>query len=1056
MTMTDIHNLNVIRQWLDGFVDDTSLFANLNQFDNDDINETVNKLQKDTVIWADLLEASGGQLELSKCFYYVLSWKFDIEGNATPMTSEEINATSTPISLQDRVTKEQIFVDQKEVKEAHKTLGAWKTMMGCENKQILELRIKSDKFAAIVKSSNLSRKQARVSYSSIYVPSMAYCLAALNLPENKLDRIQCSAVDAFIPAMGYDHSFPRAIVYGPREFGGLNLCHLYTEQCIIKIGTFISHVRANTTLGRIMMLNLDWTQLYSGRGTPVLQSKDEISYIPDNWFIHFREFLLSVSGAIKIPNAWYPVRERVGDAVLMDEFQKIGLLPAQLRLVNNWRIFFKATLLSDITNAAGTMVQKVYRKRPKHNKIDSQRRYCGNFPRQAVPGPQGFSLWTKCIKQCFHMSSQGKLKSSLGDWLVNPSSSKSQWTFYVSTNTMLLYETTEEGFKAYTNIYSRKHTCRYNLSTTCMQILATLPDDCIPIDVYITESGIATINHMNIQIKKSNKALPTATTFDEYILLQPKWSQDLLDNWSSTEMCDILKEISISEKPLLLVSDGGLRDTQGSYGVVIGTNEEELIHNQGIARGAIELASSFRSESYGMLSGCHTLVAILNHYNIMIPKDKRLQLYTDSESLVKRLHKHLNKPLPLKSCGGADIDVECQIHACLQELVEKGFQISIHHVKGHQDDHILFEKLERQAQLNVVADKLATDAFDPRDLGEYLQFPASKLMLYINNRPITSKYKESLKSAYLSQGLRKHMITQFVWKDHIPDNIWWAIHGKGLKILSFNDRMRIQKFIHNRMATNYRQSKYCSYITDKCTMCSHSVEKEDHILKCLSPSRQGIREEWISSLRRFLMNDHTHPVVCIAIISGVQAWLDNKAPPKIHILIPNASTHLIKAYEQQTEIGWDHFVRGRLSIQWSYLCQHYLDQHNISSTKMTSDRWGRQLISINWESVLKLWERRNIEEHGDTTEEQNVITKNKLLLEAKNIQDANIAISYVDRDILYRPIDVLVQYTISNLLAWVRNARYIVNTHRLEERSDVRKRTRFRSNEGGFFPQGIG
>ena len=120
------------------------------QFDNDDINETVNELQKDTVIWADLLEASGGQLELSKCFYYVLSWKFDIEGNATHMTLEEINATSTPISPQDRVTrKEKIFIEQKEVKEAHKTLGAWKTMMGCENKQILELRIKSDKFAAI-------------------------------------------------------------------------------------------------------------------------------------------------------------------------------------------------------------------------------------------------------------------------------------------------------------------------------------------------------------------------------------------------------------------------------------------------------------------------------------------------------------------------------------------------------------------------------------------------------------------------------------------------------------------------------------------------------------------------------------------------------------------------------------------------------------------------------------------------------------------------------------------------------------------------------------------
>jgi hypothetical protein len=38
------------------------------------------------IIWKDMIEASGGKLELSKCFYYILSWKFDEEGNAIPMS----------------------------------------------------------------------------------------------------------------------------------------------------------------------------------------------------------------------------------------------------------------------------------------------------------------------------------------------------------------------------------------------------------------------------------------------------------------------------------------------------------------------------------------------------------------------------------------------------------------------------------------------------------------------------------------------------------------------------------------------------------------------------------------------------------------------------------------------------------------------------------------------------------------------------------------------------------------------------------------------------------
>jgi hypothetical protein len=34
--------------------------------------------------------------------------------------------------------------------------------------------------------------------------------------------------------MGYDRTFPWSAVFGPREYGGLNLNNLYTEQCMQK------------------------------------------------------------------------------------------------------------------------------------------------------------------------------------------------------------------------------------------------------------------------------------------------------------------------------------------------------------------------------------------------------------------------------------------------------------------------------------------------------------------------------------------------------------------------------------------------------------------------------------------------------------------------------------------------------------------------------------------------------------------------------------------------------------------------------------------------------
>jgi hypothetical protein len=41
------------------------------------------------LFWKELLEASGGKLELPKCFYYILAWKFDLKGNPLPVMISE-------------------------------------------------------------------------------------------------------------------------------------------------------------------------------------------------------------------------------------------------------------------------------------------------------------------------------------------------------------------------------------------------------------------------------------------------------------------------------------------------------------------------------------------------------------------------------------------------------------------------------------------------------------------------------------------------------------------------------------------------------------------------------------------------------------------------------------------------------------------------------------------------------------------------------------------------------------------------------------------------------
>jgi hypothetical protein len=82
------------------------------------------------VAWKELLEASGGKLELRKCFYYVMAWKFDENGSLHPITIKEQREICNQITITDSNTEMEIALLQKEVDEEHTILGVKKTITG--------------------------------------------------------------------------------------------------------------------------------------------------------------------------------------------------------------------------------------------------------------------------------------------------------------------------------------------------------------------------------------------------------------------------------------------------------------------------------------------------------------------------------------------------------------------------------------------------------------------------------------------------------------------------------------------------------------------------------------------------------------------------------------------------------------------------------------------------------------------------------------------------------------------------------------------------------------
>jgi hypothetical protein len=123
------------------------------------------------IAWKELLEASGGKLELTKCFYYILTWKFDSKGNPIPTTINEQRQITNQISVPDTFSNNIIQLLQNKIDEAHKTLGCYKCIIRNEHEEITYLKTRSDALAGMIKNYGLTHKQAKLAYNLVYIAS---------------------------------------------------------------------------------------------------------------------------------------------------------------------------------------------------------------------------------------------------------------------------------------------------------------------------------------------------------------------------------------------------------------------------------------------------------------------------------------------------------------------------------------------------------------------------------------------------------------------------------------------------------------------------------------------------------------------------------------------------------------------------------------------------------------------------------------------------------------------------------------------------------------------
>jgi hypothetical protein len=221
-------------------------------------------------------------------------------------------------------------------------------------------------------------------------------------------------------------------------------------------------------------------------------------------------------------------------------------------------------------------------------------------------------------------------------------------------------------------------------------------------------------------------------------------------------------------------------------------------------------------------------------------------------------------------------------------------------------------------------------------------WPNERCGLFIREVKIKSNWKERLTQQLLDGDLQEYLMEKEQWTTRAFNNICWKRNKTALKRLSKAIQAQNAKMCHNLRHTGVRHEQWYSK-AKPCWMCGDN-EDWRQVITCKSLDDELIRADSWSKLRKTMEKWGMSKDMWIAIENGVRHYTVNPKkrdpdnmppePPPHYTVNPkkhdpdnmppepppsfgptfNAPRNRLKvAFRAQSQMGWDNFLRERLS-----------------------------------------------------------------------------------------------------------------------------------------------
>jgi hypothetical protein len=251
------------------------------------------------------------------------------------------------------------------------------------------------------------------------------------------------------------------------------------------------------------------------------------------------------------------------------------------------------------------------------------------------------------------MDHSGRINHRFGKWLkCDALTTTNSWLFYIQPSSGTLFTKIDDSSNFTTLLPTTiwKNYAIYN-SNDDSHLTQQLPHDCIPTNLRMNrKQGSLVANFYNPDLIEKT-----------IMKHQPAWEDPFIENTTVSDKTNIHKLFSQDEFIVLIASDGGAYNHEGTFGMVISDGNALLAHNNGKFYSVDFCESSFRSELYAMLAGILTLKSLCIHYKALHTAKITIKMVSDCKTLINNINNRLHNRRTTNQHRDSDVDLELQL-----------------------------------------------------------------------------------------------------------------------------------------------------------------------------------------------------------------------------------------------------------------------------------------------------------------------------------------------------------------------------------------------------------